>query len=279
MTSYFKLIRPYVLVGAFSLLAFSCSDETDEILDIGQEQEDKQEQKLELEQTELATIFDLEDLSSAADITIDGIYGNRDSSNSGKDETCYTAVYTDKGFTATFNDCEAATNDYIMSGSIEVVYGDEGDAHNYTVTYNDFSVGGIQLNGKRSVGVSVEGSVNGYDLILDIDVDMGVVLEDGRELSEEGTKNYRFMSTDSGEGYVLQMNGEWIVNTDDDTYNIDIANVLQAESSCDYIGKGIMELAKNGLTVDVDFGDGSCDDVADLIYPDGTKEVILLKKE
>ena len=279
MTSYFKLIRPYVFVGAFSLLAFSCSDDVDEILDMGQEQEEEQEQKLVVEQTELAAIFDLDDMSSAADGMISGIYGDRNSANSGKDETCYTAVYTEKGFSATFDNCTSAANDYLMNGSIEVVYGGEEDSHDYTVSYSNFSVGGIKLNGERSVGISVEESINGYDLVFDVGVDMDVVLEDGRELSEEGDKNYRFVSPDSGEGFVLQMNGEWTVTSDDDTYNIDIANVLQAESSCDYIGKGLMELSKNGLTVDVDFGDGSCDDIADLIYPDGTKEVISLKKE
>ena len=38
-----------------------------------------------------------------------------------------------------------------------------------------------------------------------------------------------------------------------------------------------MELSKNGLEVNVDFGDGTCDDIALLVYPDGTTEEISLK--
>ena len=38
-----------------------------------------------------------------------------------------------------------------------------------------------------------------------------------------------------------------------------------------------MSLNKNGLNVTVDFGDGTCDDLATLTYPDGTMEEISLK--
>ncbi|MDB2607185.1 hypothetical protein N9Y48_05355 [Zobellia sp.] len=271
MNSYFKRIRPYVLVGTFSLLAFSCTDDAEDILDFEEEQE------VTIEQTELATIFDSDDVSSAADTTIQEIFNNRDSAKSAKEDTCYTAEYTETGFTANFDNCTINFREYIVSGAITVVYAGDNDSYDYTVTYDDFMVDGILLNGTREVSFSYEQTDTSIDLIFDVEVDTDIVFENEREISEKGSKQYRFIY-DGSQVVTLEIDGNWDVFADDNTYKVDITSLLEAKSSCDYIGMGVMNLSKNGLAVDVDFGNGSCDNLAEITYPNGAQKTIMLRE-
>ena len=41
---------------------------------------------------------------------------------------------------------------------------------------------------------------------------------------------------------------------------------------------GVLEISRNDATVSLDFGDGSCDAIGILTYPDGSTEEIFLRR-
>jgi len=53
---------------------------------------------------------------------------------------------------------------------------------------------------------------------------------------------------------------------------------LRGELACRFIVSGVLEISRNEATASLDFGDGSCDAVGMLTYPDGTTEEIFLRR-
>ena len=53
---------------------------------------------------------------------------------------------------------------------------------------------------------------------------------------------------------------------------------LRRELACRFIVSGVLEISRNDATASLDFGDGSCDAVGLLTYPDGTTEEIFLRR-
>jgi len=66
------------------------------------------------------------------------------------------------------------------------------------------------------------------------------------------------------------------VVVDGNTYAVETLEDLQGSAACEYLTSGSMNVSKNGLTIVVDFGNGDCDDVATIIYPNGATEEISL---
>ena len=266
MRHLFGNVRTFALVGATAFLAFSCTSDAEEEL------ENEQDQKLD--QSEVKTILETDELSSAADSIVQSLFNNRESGKSAKDDACYTADYTDTGFTVSFDQCTVEEEGEVLNGSLAVVYDEQADSFAYTVTYNDLNVGGIGMNGTRSFSYEA-GEEN--SIVFDVVTEMSLTLEDDSVITEKGNKSFIIAFDEEFGSGVLSIGGEWVVNANDDSYAINVTSDLQAQFGCDYIGKGLMELSKNGLTVDVDFGDGTCDDLGELVYPDGTIETITLK--
>lgn len=53
---------------------------------------------------------------------------------------------------------------------------------------------------------------------------------------------------------------------------------LRRELACRFIVSGVLEISRNDATASLDFGDGSCDAVGILTYPDGSTEEIFLRR-
>ncbi len=255
-----------VLLGMTLLFTFSCSDDQENPLD----------QEQSVSSTEVRTIIDVDSKSSAIDQIITDLFENGQSGKSTKMEDCYLTEYSDTGYTVTFTDCSVDGSENI-SGTLSVTYkvGEEESA--FTATYTDVSIGGIVINGTRAFTIT-KGSEEG-DFSVIIITDMSIQLADGSEIEESGTKNFTFnLDAENFENSTLEIEGDWTVKADGNTYVVNITSALTTNIlSCGYFSSGVMSLNKNGLSVTVDFGDGTCDDVATLEYPDGTEEEISLK--
>ncbi|MBC2840556.1 hypothetical protein [Robiginitalea sp. SC105] len=59
---------------------------------------------------------------------------------------------------------------------------------------------------------------------------------------------------------------------DGNTYTVNVTSPLTGNFECTYLVSGVMIVGKNGLSMTVDFGDGSCDNEAILTYPNGMME-------
>ncbi len=256
-----------LFLSGLLLTAFSCSkDLEDAQVDLDQK----------VSKTEVMTILETDEYSSAADGVITDIFQYSDSAKSGKNEDCYATEYSDTGFTVNFDNCNVEENGEMLNGMLTVTYkaGDESTA--FLATYTDLSVGAIVINGTRSFTINGDGE--NENVSFTIVSDMSIKLADGSVIEEVGTKTFTIIfDFEDFANSALTVAGNWIVNADGNTYTVNVSSDLVANFGCEQVGQGVMALAKNGLEVVIDFGDGTCDDLASMTYPDGTLEEISLK--
>ncbi|NNE76712.1 MAG: hypothetical protein HKN31_06525 [Pricia sp.] len=266
MIDLFKKTKQILALTVVAMIVFSCSKETEEALE--------QEQNEEVTQAELKTILETDDISSVADNVVADLFNAEKSGKSAKTDDCYEAVYTETGFTVTFSDCSIEESDDV-NGTLTIVYGKENDNYAFVVTYDNLMVGTMKVNGTRSFAMGSGEKQNSVE--FNITSDMSITFADGSIISEEGSKTFAIVfGEEFGDG-MLTIDGEWTVKADGNTYSVNVTDLLEANFGCEYVGKGLMDLNKNGLEVSVDFGDGNCDDIAAVIYPDGTEKNFSLK--
>ncbi|SDE75067.1 hypothetical protein [Cellulophaga baltica] len=61
-----------------------------------------------------------------------------------------------------------------------------------------------------------------------------------------------------------------------DTYRVTVTENLTKLLDCEYFSDGQFTLSKNGIEVIIDLGDGTCDNKANIIYPNGVTEEVTL---
>lgn len=252
------------LLAATLMFAWNCKkDEASAILD--------QSQKLEA--TELKTIVEIDDFSSAADEAIISVFQNNASGKSANSIDCYTTEFSQTGYTLSFDNCSLEEGGVVLDGSLSVVYTLGSDQSAFTVTYNSLSAGDLIINGTREFEINATTSGLSIDTVSDFEL----TLADDSVLEETGTKSIMISFPDSNSFIPeLSMEGNWTVKADGNTYVMNVTSPLMTADNCDYLVSGVMTLNKNGLEITVDFGDGTCDDIVTVIYPDGTEEELSL---
>lgn len=256
-----------LLLSGVLAFTFSCDkDNEDTPLDVNQK----------VTTTEVQTILETDEFSSAADGVITDIFDQGSARGASENEDCYATTFTDTGFTVTFDNCTVEEGEEELNGVLTVTYKEGEESTSFTATYNDLSVGDYVINGTRSF--TMNGNEENDNVSFTIVSDMSIKLADGSVIEEAGTKTFAILfDFENFANSALTIAGDWTVKADGHTYTVRVTSDLIANFGCEHVGKGVMALAKNGLEVVIDFGDGTCDDVADMTYPDGTKEEISLK--
>lgn len=265
MQTLFKSVSKFVLLSFLSLLVFNCSKEesTSEITE-----------NQVVTSTELQTILETDDLLSATDTVVTTLFQNGQSGKSAKIEDCYVAEFSDTGYTVSFDNCSLDGHDNI-SGSISVTYTIGSETTSFNTTYTNLSIGAYTINGTRNFNMNTGSESNVAFTIIS---DMTMAFEDGSVIEEAGTKTIEFViDSENFENSAFTITGDWTIKRNGNTYIITVSTPLEYIFGCAYVGKGMMQVNKNGLAVDIDFGDGTCDDIATMTYPDGTIEEISLK--
>ncbi len=227
-----------------------------------------------LSQAELQTILTTDEVAGVADNALAEIYaGSTAKMSTAKISDCYTVEFTETGFVATFNNCVLNGTDNI-NGTVTVTYEAGTETASFTATYVDFYVGTIKINGTRTyvVNTSMEQSTVSFTVTSDMSIEM----EDGSTISEAGEKTFGITFGEDLASTVFTLSGNWTVEADGNVYAVETLEDLQGSAACDYLTTGVMVVSKNGLAVTIDFGNGECDDVATLIYPNGASEEISL---
>ncbi|NJB69887.1 hypothetical protein GGR42_000349 [Saonia flava] len=230
----------------------------------------------EITGTDVKTVLEVDDIAGIADTVVSEVYIEAQSSSGKKAQKmteCYEGVHSDTGFTLTFNECDPGDG-HILNGTISVVYGQEAGSATYSATYTNFSVGDISINGTRSFTLTGDPESNSYS--FSVTSDMTVIMENEDVISIDGTKSFSFMFGETIEDSTYSIGGVWTVTINNDVYSVSVSETLEGSLACTFITSGTMELSKNGLAVDVDFGEGDCDDLATLTYPNGVEKVINL---
>ncbi|WP_424989043.1 hypothetical protein [Flagellimonas sp.] len=228
-----------------------------------------------LTQEELQTILSTDDIAGAADTALAELFAGETVAKgaTAKEGECYSAEYSDTGFVATFNNCVLNGTDNV-NGTVTVTYEVGEEASSFTATYQDFYVGTLKINGTRTFEITGNGEQSSVSFT--VVSDMTVEMEDESVISENGTKTFIIAFGDSLETTQISISGNWTVAADGNTYAVETLEDLQGSAACEYLTSGSMSVSKNGLSVIVDFGEGVCDDVATIIYPNGATEEISL---
>ncbi|PCJ94738.1 MAG: hypothetical protein COA50_10095 [Flavobacteriaceae bacterium] len=232
----------------------------------------------EITATQVQTVVEIDNITGIADNIITDVFMDTTSAtskrSSQKQTDCYEGVYTDLGFTLTFDNCDGGSG-HILDGTVSVSYEAGQDIiTTFTATYTDFAVGDVLINGTRSFDFVYGQDAGSFS--FDVTSNLTVVLENEDVVTLVGTQEFGFTIGANLESIVYTLSGDWTVTVNNDTYAVVVTETLEGDVSCTYLTSGVMSLSKNGLTVSVDFGDGECDDAATLTYPDGTVENITL---
>ncbi len=168
-----------------------------------------------------------------------------------------------------------------FKGKIVIVYEKTDTGYSKSVTFEDFSIDGNQLEGSKSV-VKIKENENGNKEATHT-VDLTMTLSTGEVVSLEGTRIREKIEGDDtflrGDDVYL-ISGNWkFVNKNGVEFIGNIIEKLRREYACKYIVSGVTEISKNGNVYTLDFGDGSCDNKATLTNADGESREISLRNK
>ena len=239
----------------------------------------KDKDNLTMEESDLnavtvKTIVNTTEVTGFADKILSNIYAFNASGKSAKGAECYTTVTSGQTSTITFTDCTVDGSEAV-NGTLIAEYIIEGDALGLEVTYVDLSVGATQISGTRTMLFGVTDQMG--QITININSDVQLTLEDGTLVYESGTRQVWFNDATDTMGQKISLAGAWNVTKNNTVYNVVITENLETELPCEYVSKGIMTITEGDDTASLNFGDGSCDDVALFTYPNGTTEEITLR--
>ena len=264
MKKVFSASNKFYLLGGLMLVITSCSkDLEDAQLALNQK----------VEAVEVKTILETDEYLSAVDDVVTELFQSGASAKSSQKIDCYTADFSETGYTVTFDNCSVEEGGESITGTIMVTYniGEEDSA--FTATYSDLMVGQITVNGTRSF--TLNSSANQESFEFTILSDMSIELEDGSLIEESGQKDFGItIDSENFLNSALSVSGNWTIKADGNTYIVTTTSPLEISLNCEHIGKGNMKLNKNGLEVTLNFGDGTCDNLVTLTYPNGVTEEI-----
>lgn len=259
-----KRLGHIALLGLTILFLNACSEDANNY-----------DNDVELTQTELQTILETDDAAGAVDSTLAELFSanGQASKASNASNECYSVEYSDTGYVATFNNCVLNGTENI-NGTLTVTYAVENQSAAFTATYEDFYVGTLKLNGIRSytLNTDAEQGTISFTVISDISIEK----EDESIISESGTKTFGFIFGDGLEDSYFSISGTWQVEADGDTYIVETSTDLTGSLTCEHLTAGSMDVNKNGFTIQVDFGDGTCDNIAAVTLPNGTSSEVTL---
>ncbi len=189
---------------------------------------------------------------------------------------------TSKEKTIDFGDGCELPNGNVLSGIIYLSYLKDMDMATKTLNLSleNFTFNGASVEGSASVE-RVRSNENGNPQ-ADAVGNFNAEWPDGATASFTGNRTREWI-----EGYGSGFWGDNVfLISGTKTYTGKMGNVfmketitpLRREWACKFIVSGILEISRNDLTASLDFGDGSCDAVGMLTYPDGTSEEVFLRR-
>jgi hypothetical protein len=146
-----------------------------------------------------------------------------------------------------------------------------------TVLYQDVYIDSMKIEynaSYKNLGKNAEGN-----WVIESSSDQIVTLADGTVISNHDNETTTWLDgygTTAKEDDKFYKSGSGTININDSlTYSRKITTPLLYDRSCDYILSGVVELYTKGNTVVIDYGNGTCDNVA-TVTTNGTTEEISL---
>ena len=269
--------RVYLVACLSALFAFvSCSKDAEVILTQDEDQieesqaveSENQEEEGDFTSAEVRSIIEMDETTNMFNTILSDLYFDNASSNKSNDE-CYGAEYFENGFIVTFNNCVLNQTENI-NGTLNVSYGSGASSATFTATFSDFFIDTIQVIGTRTYTLTV---TEEETVSFEINSNITLEYEDASVISESGTKVLAFVF-EEGQDTLWNLQGNWTYQKAGNTYTI--GGNVSKQPNCEYWTQGTMNIGVNDLVVDIDFGDGTCDDQAVLTYSNGATQNITL---
>ncbi len=188
---------------------------------------------------------------------------------------------TTKNVTLDFGEGCELPNGNILKGKIIMSYEMNTDVSSFTVTYSfeNFFFNDISVEGENSL-VRTRSNDNGNPQST-LTFDIKVTWPDGVYASRKGTKTREWIEgfdTRTFGDNVFLITGNWNATFKDGTVvSANITTPLRREMSCRFIVSGVVELQKNDESGTLDFGDGTCDNIATFTNANGESHEITLR--
>ncbi|HKI89452.1 MAG TPA: hypothetical protein VKA38_10510 [Draconibacterium sp.] len=183
-----------------------------------------------------------------------------------------------KTITLDYGDSTVLRNGKVLSGVVLIEISGPRSSEDYTrlITYQDFGVDSVLINGTASVAFT-----KGEDVFRTFESTIIFTLADGTTVNRESVRQWQWiegMNTDVDQtDDMIQITGYTNAETSDgDVYKKEIVDPLIRIRDCPYIVQGVVDISMNGdLISSLDYGEGECNDMAILTKDGETYEVEL----
>ncbi len=271
-----------------TILIVSCdNDESSDPIDEQVTQEESFE-TAELQASDEAEMISEEILSIGEDVyaTDEILTTSKGFYNSDLLPDCVTittvVTSTSKEKTIDFGDGCELPNGNVLSGIIYLSYYKDMElaVNTLSLSLESFTFNGVSVEG----GASVERmrSNDSGNPQSDAVAEFNAEWPDGSTASFTGNRTREWIEG-YGSGFwgdnVFLITGQGtFVGPAGNVFVKEVIEALRREMACRFIVSGVLEISRNELTASLDFGDGSCDAVGILTYPDGTEEEVFLRR-
>ncbi len=149
-----------------------------------------------------------------------------------------------------------------------------------TATLENYTVDGMEVEGTKTL-TNLGPDVNGYPNFSRVVSNAKITLPDASFISWNANQTITFKEGFYTKGMaddviLIAGNGSG-TNRKGNPFSYSIIEPLLKNKFCKWLVKGIIETTAGGKTISIDFGDGSCDRLANLTLPNGTIKPILLR--
>lgn len=186
-----------------------------------------------------------------------------------------------KTITLNYGDSTVLRNGKVLSGLIEIEISAARSSKDYTrsVTYTEFGTDSISISGTSTVEVDkVDEMFREFSSVLTI------TLADGNVITRQSDRVWQWIAgMDTEEDQtddVITISGKSEAQMNGETYKKEITTPLKRIGGCRYIVEGIVKITLSGEVIcTMDYGDGTCDAIAEMTNADGTVDVDLSERK
>lgn len=278
--SVLKLLMIFV-VSAFVFTSCEESETIDGVASISEE--------------DTITTVEADDVLNDVDSLVDDLWDSIDVSVAGKSNgdknpylSCMIKTRVTEGATTTVtldfgSDCTLPFQDIVLSGKIMMEYIKDVATKTVTIkySYDDFYYNDLKIEGTNVVS-KIKKNENGLREHTRV-FDIKVIWPDGEFITRKGEKVRTLIEGYETKGNwgdnVFSITGSW--NTTFKNGNVMSATIIEPlirKTACRFIVSGTIDKQKNKRSGILDFGDGSCDNVAVFTTDEGEEIEIVLRK-
>ncbi|MCX6321171.1 MAG: hypothetical protein NTX93_05100 [Bacteroidia bacterium] len=170
-------------------------------------------------------------------------------------------------------------NGLAMSGKITITISDTiiNEGATMTVIFDGVTIGGKTINKEETV--TNEGKNEAGNWIISSSSITTITYDDGHVTTRDFTEKKEwingFLTPEFTDDQFYQTGGGTITVDNEIIFSRTIKEPLYTDRSCRYILSGIVEITRDGETMAIDFGDGECDNIANVTKNGVTEEIEL----